>query len=465
MWKHVGKLHRHERTCDAQVKLKFPGGAYNLPPTIFDQLADEGIYVPKNMRYYPYFAVFDFECYLDEADVRLKNTEKLHWKNKHKPLSVRISSNVPGFDRPHCIVSSGNEGDLVSEMVEYLVNISESSYRILEEEFKDVFEEIDSRVEEYMEAQFSGGELEEDEMVNDAIDLMSSSTEIEDEEMVESETEEDRAFVDDEVDYEQNPSFYHRIDNDQINNHACQQPLAVPDTREGDEQITHPLLNLKGKLWRHLKTLPVIGFNSGKYDINAVKEFIFPHLVKYEHIDFAIKRNQNHMSVKTEHLNFLDITNDLAPGSSYAQFLKAYECEETKGFFPYEWIDGLEKLEDTSLPQHEAFYSSLKNENITEEEYRYCQQVWEDNEMSTVKDFLAWYNNLDVGPFVEAVEKMKIFWRNRNIDMLKEGISVPGLTMKYLFSQLYHNTYFSLFNEKKKTYITCLETTTAEVQV
>ncbi len=154
--------------------------------------------------------------------------------------------------------------------------------------------------------------------------------------------------------------------------------------------------------------------------------------------------------MKTEHLNFLDIKSYLAPGFSYAQFLKAYECEETKGFFPYEWIDGLEKLEDTSLPPHEAFYSSLKNENITQEEYRYCQQVWEDNEMTTVKDFLVWYNYLDVGPFVEAVEKMKRFWRNRKIDMLKDGISVPGLTMKYLFSQLHHDTYFSIFNEKNK---------------
>ena len=153
------------------------------------------------------------------------------------------------------------------------------------------------------------------------------------------------------------------------------------------------------------------------------------------------------MCLKTNFLKFLDITNYMAPGFSYDQFLKAYECEQTKGFFPYEWIDGLDKLNEASLPPHEAFYSTLKNQNISAEEYRYCQQVWEENQMITVNDFLVWYNNLDVLPFLEAVEKMSAFWQERKIDMFKDGISVPGLTLKYLFSFLDEQTYFSLFDQ------------------
>ena len=139
--------------------------------------------------------------------------------------------------------------------------------------------------------------------------------------------------------------------------------------------------------------------------------------------------------------------NYVAPGFSYDQFLRAYECEQTKGFFPYEWIDKLDKLKETSLPPHAAFYSSLKNTNITEQEYEYCQQVWEENNMQTFEDFIVWYNNLDVVPFIEAVEKMSQFWRERKIDMFKDGISVPGLTLKYLFSYLSPQTYFSLFDQ------------------
>ena len=67
--------------------------------------------------------------------------------------------------------------------------------------------------------------------------------------------------------------------------------------------------------------------------------------------------------------------------------------------------------------------------------------------MQTFEDFLVWYNNLDVVPFIEAVEKMSQFWRERKIDMFKDGISVPGLTLKYLFSYLSPQTYFSLFDQ------------------
>ena len=41
------------------------------------------------------------------------------------------------------------------------------------------------------------------------------------------------------------------------------------------------------------------------------------------------------MCLKTEHHRFLDVTNFLAPGFSYEMFLKAYECPQTRGFFPH----------------------------------------------------------------------------------------------------------------------------------
>lgn len=93
------------------------------------------------------------------------------------------------------------------------------------------------------------------------------------------------------------------------------------------------------RLEEYLKELPVVGFNSGKYDLNAVKEFLIPLLVKEEEVQFAIKRNNNFMSLKTEHLKFLDVSNFLAPCFSYDKFLKAYECPQTKGrIFLYSYV-------------------------------------------------------------------------------------------------------------------------------
>jgi hypothetical protein len=153
------------------------------------------------------------------------------------------------------------------------------------------------------------------------------------------------------------------------------------------------------------------------------------------------------MCLKTPHLKFLDITYYLAPGFSYEQFLKAYECTQTKGYFPYEWVDSLEKLNSPTLPPPEVFHSTLTNTDITIEQYEYCQSVLDANNMTSFRDFLVWYNNLDVVPFLEAIEKMSEFWEERSIDMFKDGVSVPGLTMKYLFSNV-AGSYFSLFSEK-----------------
>ena len=124
---------------------------------------------------------------------------------------------------------------------------------------------------------------------------------------------------------------------------------------------------------QHLRILSVFGFNTGSYDLNVLKQYIIPPLLE-DGIEMCIKRNQTYMSLQTERLRFLDICNFLAAGSSYAGFLKAYGCEESKGFFPYEWIS-VEKLDHPSLPPHQAFYSKLRGENITEEDYHHCQVV------------------------------------------------------------------------------------------
>jgi hypothetical protein len=47
-----------------------------------------------------------------------------------------------------------------------------------------------------------------------------------------------------------------------------------------------------------------------------------------------------------------------------------------KGFYPYEWVDNDDKLNHEGLPDIEDFYSSLKNESITEENYKHAKRVY-----------------------------------------------------------------------------------------
>lgn len=90
---------------------------------------------------------------------------------------------------------------------------------------------------------------------------------------------------------------------------------------------------------------------------------------------FVVKKCNAYACITTDTLKFLDISHFLAPGTSYAGFLKAYRVEEAKGFFPYEWLDDMTKLDHQQLPPHDAFYSGLKDTNISEVEYAYCQKV------------------------------------------------------------------------------------------
>ena len=164
----------------------------------------------------------------------------------------------------------------------------------------------------------------------------------------------------------------------------------------------------------------------------------------------VIKRQNTFMCLSTTNLKFLDVTQNLAPGVSYDKYLKAYGCDLQKGHFPYEYMDGIGKLEDRVLPPQSAFFSQLKNEGISDADYARCQAVWHDNQMKTLREYLIWYNNRDVTPFLDAIAKQFAFYRDRDIDMFKDGISVPGLSLLYLFSNLPKDTFFTVFNNTNK---------------
>ena len=48
--------------------------------------------------------------------------------------------------------------------------------------------------------------------------------------------------------------------------------------------------------------------------------------------------------------------------------------------------------------------------------------------MATLRDFVKWYNNKDVVPTLEAMQKMMEIYQNKSIDMLKLGCTLPNLS-------------------------------------
>ena len=153
---------------------------------------------------------------------------------------------------------------------------------------------------------------------------------------------------------------------------------------------------------------------------------------------------------------------------SYSGFLKAYKIPEAKSYFPYEWFDHPSKLDFPGLPPYQTFYSQLKQRNVLQmrdktdqddednnndqddkelgiQRYQELQNIWRDHGMTPFRDFLEYYNNLDVGPFVQAVEKMQQFYFNHHINLFKVAVSVPGIAHRWLFQTAHEpKTSFSL---------------------
>jgi len=138
------------------------------------------------------------------------------------------------------------------------------------------------------------------------------------------------------------------------------------------------------------------------------------------------------MFVLTWGFGFLDIINYLWPGTSYEKWVKAYECKSVKSWFPYEWFATPEKLDFPGLPKYEEWYSKLKGEYVlTRDEWEACS-VFKEKGMRTFADWLRYYNNLDVSPGLEALEKMRNFYTEKGIDILKDAVSIPGVSLHYL---------------------------------
>ncbi|KAJ8329414.1 hypothetical protein O5D80_002429 [Batrachochytrium dendrobatidis] len=101
-------------------------------------------------------------------------------------------------------------------------------------------------------------------------------------------------------------------------------------------------------------------------------------------------------------------------------------------------------LKHSHIPSKKWFYNNLKGESVSSNDY---------NEMvfthTNLCDLLIDYNNLDAKPGVEATKKLGNFFQSLNLDIHKNGIFVPRLTLKYLWHTKSKDCEFQLFKGNK----------------
>ena len=254
----------------------------------------------------------------------------------------------------------------------------------------------------------------------------------------------------------------------------------------------------------YCNNLPVLGFNSSHYDMNLIKEYLFPALgigqvvekpktdqseqsgtepeipdtdkhLPYDPHSYVIKKNNSYTAVTANGMKFIDVKNFQAPCLSYAKFLKAYHIKESKSFLPYEWMTGPDCLDYPELPPYDAYKSTIRGINVLEEvdgdrtlnkiqtsrklgkqRYGELKQLWQEKGWTCFADYLEYYNNLDVGPFVDAVEEMLKFYFARGIDVLKVAVSIPGVARRMLFdtARKQNESFASILNRDEDLYYT-----------
>ena len=186
-----------------------------------------------------------------------------------------------------------------------------------------------------------------------------------------------------------------------------------------------------------LECVPVLGYNSGKYDINLIKKYLY---TKGEEMKTG-KASNKHIFLRIgERFNFLDIMNYTGP-KKLEEFLEAYDIVDIPKYpFPYEWLDNISKLNDTELPTDIDDWKSSLNPNKTTEALKsdiaLAQKTWKDHNFKSVMSYLKFYNEADVIPTTTACERMfETLYEQTEIDPLTDAVGLPSMAMKYLINK------------------------------
>ena len=307
-------LERHLTTCRERVKNVYRRNVYQIRKTPFDKLDSFGIRYASQQKLFKNLAIFDFEsiCVQEES---FKDTKTTTWIGKHLPISVSISSIL--VEEPIFLYNSDPHHH-VSSFIGTLEGLASQSKIQMKFLFLDIETAIKIRL---------GSVLEK---------------------LTQRHNRREQARFD--------------MSQDDCDNEICASTHFLQIQK-------NQLIDLQKSLGRYCNVLPVFGFNSAKYDLNLIKLYLLPILVNERDIEpTVIKKGNQFISSKFGDIQLLDIMNFLGGVTSLGSFLKAYKTSQTKGFFPYEWFDHRDKMQNTELLTYDAFYSKLRSCNPLEAE-------------------------------------------------------------------------------------------------
>eukprot|EP00158_Paraphelidium_tribonemae_P000621 Partr_v1_DN22998_c0_g1_i3_m42543 putative protein Hydra magnipapillata len=247
--------------------------------------------------------------------------------------------------------------------------------------------------------------------------------------------------------YEFNGCFYH----------GCTQCYSADDINPLNEKSMSELHTQTIKKEHHLKQLGYTVISKWECDFvpNADAE-----------VSNIIKCNNKYRMISNGQYSFRDITGFLSAGTALSDFLRAFDTTVPKGVFPHRVTQNVDLyikehpnlsqfkdnvtmlLKHSAIPERKWFRNDMTQKQVlSEKEHADIKAKY-----SNLYQLLVEYNNNDVLPTVEATKKLVKFFQDIKLDMHKDGISIPGLTLKYMWKLKETESKFQLFKDKEALY-------------
>jgi len=162
--------------------------------------------------------------------------------------------------------------------------------------------------------------------------------------------------------------------------------------------------------------LPIVFHNLRGYDSHLIIKKAFD-VVGADKINAIPNSGEKFMTFTIGELKFIDSCQFMAssldklteslktpgndPYSKFHNMKNNFNKEQMKlicqkGFYPYEFIDSHEKLYYEGLPPKDKFYSKLRLEGISDEDYNHAQNVYKSFNCKSFKDYHFLYLKCDV---------------------------------------------------------------------
>ena len=217
--------------------------------------------------------------------------------------------------------------------------------------------------------------------------------------------------------------------------HICEKKYRVDDVPVRDHcHVTgkyrgsaHQTCNLKLQISAEKIKIPVVFHNLKGYDSHFIINELGELIKKGEEnikINVIAQNAEKYMAFYIgKHLSFVDSfafmsssldklagnleDRDFIYTKDYFTDLVQFNLMKRKGVYPYDYMDSFSKFNDIELPQREDFYSLLTDNNISEDDYRHAQNVWNTFNLQNMGEYHDLYLRTDILLLTDVFENFR----------------------------------------------------------